>query len=251
MSQYACLSPQAQASQKLMEMYYIELIVSFFVFCFLYHTVSSVFFKNLFFFKTLTLFIKPNSTHSAFYIFTTLLTYLAIEWIACCVLIEGYMCSLFSVMDFVVVLAVVTDAIEYCGLIKKPATWMIIDVSHLSGLTILRSSRMATLGARVIRIFKLNIERVMELTGHKKKVTGVGLSAQYGVKGYEDESNVAHYIKEKFTFAFHEAENQGKVERENFTMMLRNLLSLELELEEEDVRGRVFTCPPCVIVHYL
>lgn len=173
-------------------------------------------------------------------------------------MIENYIFSLFSFIDFVTMSALFIDMLEYSQFIQQYHGGGEEFITHLGNLTILRSIRIGNFGCKLIQLINFNIEKLLSSWLLWKTTTGEDsnnnnnssssktssmnsktlshISVPYGgIKGYEDDGYLFQYIKDKFMFAFHESEDEGKVVREEFTMMLRNLLGLELDLEEEDV----------------
>jgi hypothetical protein len=170
----------------------------------------------------------------------TLIVYLSLECLGFCIYVKGYLFSWFFVLDIISILAVFVEGIS-SELTSDPYSyWSFLHIQSFHHLPLLRTGRAARYSVRLGRLSTLRANKVFVLTRHPASDDHHGIT-HFGRKAYDDEQNLYPYMKEKFIDAFREQENNGYVSRDDFTMMVRNLLHLDLEPEEEEVLYRIVT----------
>mmetsp|Transcript_1036 Transcript_1036/g.1295 ORF Transcript_1036/g.1295 Transcript_1036/m.1295 type:complete len:1790 (+) Transcript_1036:84-5453(+) len=179
--------------------------------------------------------------HVGVYLFSLWL-FLVVEIIVCTVAVKGYLFSSFFVLDCLTMFAVTVELsqTEYSALHLRSTF-----IEAVQRFTLLRSGRMTRIGAKMGGIATTRVGKAVvwsrRPSTHHAQDSAHGFAGQFGRKGYEDGRALYLYIREKFTQAFLEVEADGKCTRDDFTMITRSLVKLELEPEEEEVLYRIMT----------
>eukprot|EP00615_Pteridomonas_danica_P019109 CAMPEP_0114400996 /NCGR_PEP_ID=MMETSP0102-20121206/16879_1 /TAXON_ID=38822 ORGANISM="Pteridomonas danica, Strain PT" /NCGR_SAMPLE_ID=MMETSP0102 /ASSEMBLY_ACC=CAM_ASM_000212 /LENGTH=174 /DNA_ID=CAMNT_0001563779 /DNA_START=281 /DNA_END=802 /DNA_ORIENTATION=- len=135
-------------------------------------------------------------------------------------------------------IAVVLETIQFSGFIHQSRFWIYFEDYIVVKFILFRSHKIASFGARLGKLSKFRFGKILTADSGR---SAHGYSEKFGIKGFEDDNNLFQYIHEKFTDAFNDSEEYSKVDRGSFTSMLRDILKLDLELEEEEVIYRVMT----------
>jgi len=171
---------------------------------------------------------------------TTLLAYLSFELMGLCIFVRGFLFSWFFYLDFISILAVIVEVISIDKTSDPLAFWDYCRLHSLHHFPILRTSRGARYAARLSRLSSLRIGKVFAM-GVRRNDPFNGITSHFNRKGHDENWGLSTYIKEQFLDAFREQEKNGQVSRHDFTMMVRNMLKLDLEPEEEEVLYRLMT----------
>jgi len=169
---------------------------------------------------------------------TTLLAYLSFELMGLCIFVRGFLFSWFFYLDFISILAVIVEVISIDKTSDPLAFWDYCRLHSLHHFPILRTSRGARFAARLGRLSTLRINKATILNPQSSD----SFNAIASPFARHNENKVLYaYIKEKFLDAFREQERNALVSRNDFTPMIRNILKLDLEPEEEEVLYRLMT----------